>query len=286
MWAFTGYCAYDMGCDRWRKGCGSCPQLGPESFKAEIRKPEVDRTEEVIQEKVRFFNAIPVHVVCPSNWMAERVRRSLVTPASLQVIPIGVVPDLYQSSREESRASLGLGNDSIFLYAGMPSVGNYRKGFDLLEPILQNVSHRSGVEILMTARGDAPSSIAGIPVVNVGFQSSDADLARVYSAADVFLFPSRMDNSPQTVVEARCAGLPVVAFDVGGTPEYLGDSEGCRLIEAYDLSAFGFAVDFQIEKILSMPEVIPRPIEKDCDGYNIEKQYSSFLRLYREMLEI
>ncbi len=28
MWPFTGGCHYSMGCDRFRSGCGHCPQLG------------------------------------------------------------------------------------------------------------------------------------------------------------------------------------------------------------------------------------------------------------------
>jgi hypothetical protein len=25
MWGFTGHCSYSFDCNRWQKGCGSCP---------------------------------------------------------------------------------------------------------------------------------------------------------------------------------------------------------------------------------------------------------------------
>jgi glycosyltransferase involved in cell wall biosynthesis len=58
---------------------------------------------------------------------------------------------------------------------------------------------------------------------------ADDDLARSYTAADVFVLPSRAESYGIVVVEALARGLPVVAAEVGGVPEALGyGADGTR----------------------------------------------------------
>jgi glycosyltransferase involved in cell wall biosynthesis len=58
---------------------------------------------------------------------------------------------------------------------------------------------------------------------------SGADLARSYAAADVFVLPSRAETYGMAIAEALARGLPVVAAEVGGVPEALGQGvDGAR----------------------------------------------------------
>lgn len=53
---------------------------------------------------------------------------------------------------------------------------------------------------------------------------SQEDLARLYSQADVFVFPSVTDTFGLVMVEAMACGLPVAAFPVAGPIDVVGDS--------------------------------------------------------------
>jgi glycosyltransferase involved in cell wall biosynthesis len=50
-------------------------------------------------------------------------------------------------------------------------------------------------------------------------------LAKVYAAADVFVFPSRTDTFGLVLLEALASGLPVAAFPVAGPRDVIGATE-------------------------------------------------------------
>ena len=51
-------------------------------------------------------------------------------------------------------------------------------------------------------------------------------LARVYAAADVFVFPSRNETFGLVMLEAMACGTPVAAYPVDGPLQVLGDGKG------------------------------------------------------------
>jgi len=57
------------------------------------------------------------------------------------------------------------------------------------------------------------------------------DLAKVYAAADVFVFPSRTDTFGLVLLEAMACGLPVAAYPVTGPRDVIGDSRAGVLHE-------------------------------------------------------
>ncbi len=78
-------------------------------------------------------------------------------------------------------------------------------------------------------------------VVDVrGYVPIDGELPRLYREADAFLHVSWTEGVPQVLFEAFAAGLPVVATDVGGVAQAVGDA--ALLIPAGDASAAAAAV--------------------------------------------
>jgi glycosyltransferase involved in cell wall biosynthesis len=58
-----------------------------------------------------------------------------------------------------------------------------------------------------------------------------AELARFYDAADVFVFPSKTDTFGLVLLEAMACGLPVAAYPVTGPVDVLGDTPGAAMDE-------------------------------------------------------
>jgi len=56
----------------------------------------------------------------------------------------------------------------------------------------------------------------------------------LYRAADIFVMPSFNEGHPYAILEAMCAGLPVVGTDVGCIPETVIDGETGYIVSKYD----------------------------------------------------
>jgi 1,2-diacylglycerol 3-alpha-glucosyltransferase/glucuronosyltransferase len=82
--------------------------------------------------------------------------------------------------------------------------------------------------------GEGPA-LAGLrskfPKVNYLGVLDQHELAQVYAAADVFVFPSRTDTFGLVLLEAMACGLPVAAYPVTGPLDVIGNSSGGVLNE-------------------------------------------------------
>lgn len=74
----------------------------------------------------------------------------------------------------------------------------------------------------------------------------DAELARYFNAADVFVFPSRTDTFGLVMLEALATGVPVAAFPVAGPTDVIGDSgAGVLCDDLRDAAGRALAIDPQ-----------------------------------------
>jgi phosphatidylinositol alpha-1,6-mannosyltransferase len=69
-----------------------------------------------------------------------------------------------------------------------------------------------------------------------------ADMYRLYSAADLFVFPGIRESLGLVYLEAQSCGLPVVAFDNAGVPEAVQDGKTGILVPMYALEPFADAI--------------------------------------------
>ena len=227
MNCFTGGCHYDGRCGRFAAACGFCPQLASTT--------EYDLSRQVFLRKQRSLAKIPTErlvVICPSDWMARAVSRSLLFARFRTVtIPYGVDAHVFKpTARQRARSELGLPADAKILLFVSEIVSDRRKGFAILLQALEGLCKVSNL-LVVTVGSKCEMRIATAPHRHLHRIEDPSRLALVYSAADVFIVPSMEDNLPNTVLEAMSCGLPVIAFRVGGIPEVVRDTETGLLVD-------------------------------------------------------
>ena len=217
MNAFTGGCHYDGGCGKFAGECGACPQLGSSYHR--------DLSERIWQRKRTAFDSLrpqQLHLVTPSRWLAEEVRRSaLLRCRVVTVIPNGVDVGVFQPrDRLAARRRFGIPREARTVLFVADSAAEKRKGLTTLLEALKGIS-KDG-DLLFIALG------SGLTGERLGDQfktmepiHDESDLSFLYSAADVFVLPSLQDNLPNTAIEALACGIPTIGSNVGGIAEVI-----------------------------------------------------------------
>jgi glycosyltransferase involved in cell wall biosynthesis len=168
----------------------------------------------------------------------------------------------YSPPAAEEKAALkqqlGVQNERIILTVGRMSA---EKGHaDLLHAVaLLREKDLPGFRVVLV--GDGPeqenlqqlASRLGITplIVRTGFQRN---VAPYYGIADIFVLPSHSEGSPNVVLEAMAAGLPIVATSVGGVPEIIENGRTGILVSSRNPAALAEA----LKTVLSSDEAHDR----------------------------
>lgn len=276
MWPLTGGCHYAMECIGYEKGCGKCPQLGSNSH--------FDLSSYISWYKRRCLPN-KLELVGISRWLSEVARRS-ATFKGRQVHDISNCVDVNEFSpvdKGTARSVLGLPADKKIVAIGAQAIDDFYKGFDAFVDAISDVK-RDDIHLVIFGRV-RHEILDGIscPYTMFGFLSDSISLKLVYSAADVFVAPSRMDAFGKTLVESMACGTPVVCFDATGPADIVE-----HMVTGYKAKPFETADLAQgIEMVLAadgvnMPKAARLRAEKMFDIRMVAKKY---ICLYENLLK-
>ena len=280
MWSFTGHCAYSFGCDRWKTGCGQCPHLDT--------YPVVSRDRTSLEWKLKrwIYNHSNLRIVTPSKWLFELAQQSLLSHLPISHIPNGLDVSVYCPLEPQMcRAALRLPLDKKVVFFITQSLKDPRKGGDLLFESLRNLPQSLKKEIVLVTMGQAGETLAeaiDVQTVTLGYVGSDRLKALAYSAADLFIFPTRADNFPIVLQESMACGTPMVSFDVGGVSELVRPGITGLLAKPEDPADLANKIAELLED-----DSLRYKMSENCrsiavEEYSIELQAQRYIALYKK----
>ena len=109
-------------------------------------------------------------------------------------------------------------------------------------------------------------------------------MIREYKKAHVFLIPSTIENSPNSLGEAQCIGTPVVASFVGGIPDMVKDNESGLLypMEEYELLANKVSDIFKDDTLATY--LSKNEISAARERHDPQKNALELMKIYEKVL--
>lgn len=231
-WAFTAYCPYyDMaGCDQWKTECRKCPQRKHFSW-------FFDRSQYLFDKKKELLDGLDLTIITPSHWLASQVKQSFLKQYEVQVIHNGIDLSVFQPRQSDFRAKYGLENKFVVL--GVAFGWGLRKGLDVFIELSKRLDAR--FQIVLVGTDDKVDKQLPNNIISIHRTNNQMELAEIYSAADVFVNPTREEVLGLTNLEALACGTPAITFNTGGSVECVDESCG-MVVEQNDVDALEKAI--------------------------------------------
>lgn len=252
-WALTGHCVYPIDCERWRIGCGNCPDLKtPFALKK-------DNTRMLFEYKNRVYKNSNIDLIVASEWMKNKVMNSPLfddKQNKITKIPFGVDLEFFSKShRKTARRKFNIADDAIVItFRG--GLNNTFKGVPYILEALNSLSPNSNIFILSINCYEELNGKLKFPHLDLGWVN-DEELMRDFTvASDIFLMPSIAEAFGVMAIEAMASSVPVIVFEGTSLPEVVFSPEVGIAVPARDWKALGVAIQ----------QLIDDPIERKRRG--------------------
>jgi glycosyltransferase involved in cell wall biosynthesis len=285
-WMFSGHCSHSFECERWRTGCGHCPNL---NIYPAIRR---DATAYNWRRKQKIYSQSRLHVVTSSQWLMRKARDSMLAPAmvSSRVIPHGVDLSIFRmGDRAQARADLGLPADAmVLLFAAKGIRDNGAKDFRTMHRTLEILAAPALERpLVFVALGEEapPEQIGKAELRFVRHLNDRLAVAKHYQAADIYVHAARAEVWGLSISEAMACGLPVVASNVGGIPDQVADGSNGFLVPVGDAMQMAERIQRLIDDAPLRVTIGRRAHDRAQSEFGLERMTKDYLTWYRCVLD-
>ncbi len=271
-WPFTGHCPYYSiaKCEKWKTECNHCPiyRQYPQSF--------FDNSKKMFRLKKKWFGGVRnMTLVTVSQWLGNEVKQSFLNQYPIKVINNGIDLNVFKYTESDFKEKYGISDKTMILGVAMP--WSKRKGIgDFIE--LSKRLDANRYQIVLVGTDEECDKLLPSNIISIHRTQDQTELAKIYSAADVFVNPSREETMGLVTVEAIACGTPAITYDETAVPEKITRENGI-VVKVGDINA--------------MIEAIPKAIALDrsniaqtVSGLNYGNKYQEYIDLYKEILNV
>ena len=223
-WSFTGRCPYfDITmCNKWKTGCHNCPY--PKSY---YPSSKIDTTKFLWLLKRRWFTGVKaMTIVTPSQWLADLVKQSYLKDYPVKVINNGIDLNVFKPTEGSFRSRFNLVGCKVVL--GVAFGWGVRKGLDVFVKLAKRLP--DDYRVVLVGTNEKVEKNLPANVISIRHTQNQTELAKIYTAADVFVNPTREENYPTVNMECLACGTPVITFKTGGSPEIIDETCGSVIL--------------------------------------------------------
>lgn len=273
-WAITGKCpCFTMiKCGRWQSGCYHCQQV--KSYPASF----VDQSRLMWKLKKKWFTGVPnMTIITPSQWLSDLVEKSYLKEYQVRVINNGIDLTVFHPTDSDFRIRYGISPDKPILL-GVAFDWGKRKGLDVFFKLAEDLG--DAYQIVLVGTNEHVDAKLPRNIISIHRTQNQRELAEIYSAADVFVNPTREEVLGMVNIEALACGTPVITFETGGSPECIDETCG-MVVSCDDIPA--------LEKAIKHV-VLDKPFSKEAcrrcaEQFDMNDKYYEYIDLYQSMMK-
>lgn len=273
-WSFTGHCAHfdQVGCSQWENGgCKKCIQKKEYPASSVLGRSQKN----FIEKKNAFLGVKNMHIVTPSEWLGNLVRRSYLKDYPVHVINNGINLSVFKPTESDFRSRYGIENKTVVL--AVASVWTEKKGFSDFVELSKRLDDRFAcvmVGVSEAQKASLPPSVIAIERTN-----SVQELAEIYSSSDIFVNLTYEDTYPTVNLEAVACGTPVITYPTGGSVE-IAESFGGFVSEKRDVGEIAEIITSKFDEPKKKETVSSDSLKK----LDEKERYSEYLELFEAIL--
>lgn len=240
MWAFTGSAAHTFGDESWKQMKSgrderkSYPAMG------------LNTGSWLLKQKKIIYSKANITFVTPSFWLQNLAKQSpVIINKTIYRIANGVDLNVFipSTNKNEIREKFHIGSqDKIIAFSAKDIDDNpYKGGKDLINIMKTlNSSFQKEITVLLIGEGNVNllSGFSNLNIIKTGYVHDEKLLASYLACADLYIYPTRADNLPNTLIEAIACGLPCITYDIGGCNEIIKSGYNGYLINPADINQF------------------------------------------------
>ena len=274
-WFFTGHCTHYLAnnvCMQWEYGCNDCPSV-KDCAKKKVEQYWTRKKEAFKKLKFFAFNGV-------SQWTTAAAAKSLLSGARIyETIYNWIDTNVFTPCEdvETIRNEYGiLFHEKLIL--GVSQGWGLSKGIADFQALAKAL--KGEAKILLVGEQNGYKSEENLCFVG---RKNKEELIRLYSAADVFVNPSRMETFGLVTIEAMACGTPVVAYNNTGSAELVTQGCGC-LVDDGDARAL-------IETVKTVLKSEHNAYRSECcnwakENFQKEQQVAKYIKLYKKIIAL
>lgn len=266
-WAFTGQCPHFTlaKCTKWKTGCYNCSQY------KEYPATAYDNTKQMWKLKKKMFTGVKnLTIITPSQWLAKLVKESYLKEYPVTVINNGINLNVFKPTDSDFRERWGIKKEQKIIL-GVSFGWSVKKGVDCFIELASKLN-KDIFKIVLVGTNEEVDKQLPPQIISIHRIQNQKELAGIYTAADIFVNPTREEVLGLVNVEAQACGTPVVMLKTGGSPECIKKNSG-------------IVVD-DIEKILDIirenkySTISPMECIDSARRFDEKKKYDDYLDVY------
>ena len=270
-WSFTGHCAhFDLiGCTKWKTQCYNCP------IHREYPKSFTDNSRHVYKLKKQLFTGVEnLTIVTPSQWLADLVKQSFLKDHTIRIINNGINLDVFKPIENDIKIKYQCENKYLIL--GVAFGWGKKKGLDIFIELAKRLDENK-YKIMLVGTDEHIDKDLPDNIISIHRTQNQNELAEIYSAADLFVNPTREDTYPTVNMESLACGTPVLTFNTGGSSEIIDKTCG-MVVEKDDIDSMYNEIINICENNVFTKEMCLRKSRM----FDKNEKYRNYIELYKK----